>query len=162
MSNPKVTDNFTSTSSTQSTNTSPSSSSTSSSSSSSSWNSSLFLSRHHSSYKRRRTSISSLFATLSQIDYARGPPFQVSRTMIPKAVFREFPMKTVRKIAVSNQNSPEKASDLVRRFDDRLRLPGLTSSCRFWMEPDKSGNRSGHRNTMEPAVSVPDCLTWIV
>jgi hypothetical protein len=32
--------------------------------------------------------------------------------------------------------------------DDRIRLPVLTDSCRFRVEPDKSG----HWNTTEPAV----------
>jgi hypothetical protein len=63
--------------------------------------------------------------------------------MIPEAVFREFPAKTIRKLAVTDRKMPG-----IRR-----RNPAV-------------GSGSLYRNTAsmkspEPAVSVPDCSTWV-
>ena len=61
--------------------------------------------------------------------------------MIPEAVFREFPAKTLRKLAVSGRNPPENARNSTQESGNRIRLPVLTGSCRFRAEPDKSGHR---------------------
>jgi hypothetical protein len=42
------------------------------------------------------------------------------RTMIPEAVFHEFPAKTLRKLAVSDRNPPENAGNPVTVFGCRF------------------------------------------
>jgi hypothetical protein len=61
--------------------------------------------------------------------------------MIPEAVFREFPAKTLRKLTVSSRNRPENARNPVQGSGDRIQLPVLTGSCWFRAEPDKSSHR---------------------
>jgi hypothetical protein len=63
--------------------------------------------------------------------------------MIPEAVFREFPAKTLRKLPVSGRNPPGSARNSTQKSGERIRLPVSTGSCRFRAKPDKSG----HRNT---------------
>jgi hypothetical protein len=82
---------------------------------------------------------------------------EIPRKMIPEAAFREFSAKTLGKLAVFGRNLPENARNSSQESDSRIRLSVLTGTCRFRMEPDKSG----HRNTTEPTVSMPDCSTWI-
>jgi hypothetical protein len=60
--------------------------------------------------------------------------------MIPDAVFREFPEKTLRKLTVSGRNPPENARNPVQGSGDRIRLPVLTGFCKLHGEPDKSGH----------------------
>ena len=63
------------------------------------------------------------------------------RTMIPEAVFREFPAETRRKHTVSDRNPLENTRNSTQESGDRIRLPVLPGSCRFRAEPDKSGHR---------------------
>jgi hypothetical protein len=63
--------------------------------------------------------------------------------MIPEAVFREFPTKTLRKLTVSGRNPSENTGNLTQESSNRIRLSVLTGSCQFRAEPDESG----HRNT---------------
>jgi hypothetical protein len=63
------------------------------------------------------------------------------RTIIPEAVFHEFPAKTLRKLAVSDMNPPENARNSMQESGNRIRLSVLTHSCRFRAEADKSGHR---------------------
>ena len=64
-----------------------------------------------------------------------------SRTMIPEAVFREFPAKTLRKLTVSDLKPPENARNPTQESGNRIRLSVLIDSCRFRAEPNKSGHR---------------------
>jgi hypothetical protein len=61
--------------------------------------------------------------------------------MIPEAVFREFPAKTLRKLPVSGRNPPGSARNSTQESVDRIRLLVLTDSCRFRVKPDKSVHR---------------------
>ena len=67
--------------------------------------------------------------------------FSYPRTMIPVAVFREFPAKTRRKLAVSCRNPPGNVRNSTLESGNRIRLPVSTGSCRFRAEPEKSGHR---------------------
>jgi hypothetical protein len=56
-----------------------------------------------------------------------------------------------------------------QQFDAGIRLSGLTGSCRFRLEPEIRSPDPftgillpwNLRNATEPAVSVPDCSTWV-
>jgi hypothetical protein len=61
--------------------------------------------------------------------------------MIPEAVFREFPAKTLRKLTVSSRNRPENTSNLVQISGERIQLPFSTGSRWFRPKPDKSSHR---------------------
>jgi hypothetical protein len=76
--------------------------------------------------------------------------------MIPEAVFREFPAKTLRKLPVSGRNPTGSVRNSTQESGDRIPLPVLTGSCWFRAKQDKSG----HRNTAEPAISCRTSLIW--
>jgi hypothetical protein len=69
--------------------------------------------------------------------------FSLPRLMIPEAVFREFPAKTLRKLPASGWNAPGSARNSTQESGDRIRLSVVTGSCRFRAKPDKSV----HQNT---------------
>ena len=64
-----------------------------------------------------------------------------TRSMIPEAVFREFPAETRRKHTISGRNPPQNARNSTQESGDRIRLPVLPGSCRFRTEPDESCHR---------------------
>jgi hypothetical protein len=83
--------------------------------------------------------------------------------MIPEAVFREFPAKTLRKLTVSSWKWPENARNPVQGSGDRIQLPVLTGSGRNRINPVTG---SVHRNTAsmksaDPTGSLADCSIWI-
>jgi hypothetical protein len=93
------------------------------------------------------------------------------RTIIPDAVFREFPEKTLRKLTVSSRNPPENARNPVQRSGDRIRPPVLKGFCKLHVEPDKSGHRIRSPKycfheipvkNPDPAGSLADCSTWVI
>ncbi len=55
--------------------------------------------------------------------------------MVPEAVFREFPAKTLRKLPVSGRNLPESVRSSTQESGDRIRLPVLTGSGRNRINP---------------------------
>ncbi len=57
-------------------------------------------------------------------------PLHVPRSIIPEAVFREFPAKTLRKLPVSGRNPPGSARNSTQESGDRIRLSVLTGSGR--------------------------------
>jgi hypothetical protein len=61
---------------------------------------------------------------------------ELLRTMIPEAVFHEFPAKTLRKLAASDRNPPENARNSTQESGNRIQMSVLTDSCRFRTEPD--------------------------
>ena len=61
--------------------------------------------------------------------------------MFPEAVFRDFPAKPCRKLAVSGRNLSGNARSSTHEFGDRIGLTVLTGSCRFRAKPDNSGHR---------------------
>ena len=63
-----------------------------------------------------------------------------TRSMIPEAVFREFPAETPRKHTISGRNPPQNARNSTQESGDRIRLPVLPGSCLFRAEPDKFGH----------------------
>ena len=87
-------------------------------------------------FRSRRLSLR--WRRLRQIDTSIRWWQHLPRTMIPGAVFREFPAKSHRKLAVSGRNSLEKATNPVT---------GILLPQNLW-------------NTMEPPASVPECSTW--
>jgi hypothetical protein len=60
--------------------------------------------------------------------------------MIFEAVFREFPAKTLWKLAVSGRTPAENARNSTHESGNRIRLPVLTSFCQCRAKPNKSGH----------------------